>query len=128
MPSSLCRPVDFALFAGGAPRKRTAAEDKEALDLEMDILAAERDGGDVEAVKTEHRARREERKKNELDGDMDDYFKEKTDNPSASDAAAAIEGKKNIGVGATVTDSGAAANVSSVKPAAVGDSAGPVSA
>jgi hypothetical protein len=86
---SLCAITPFfsQLFPNrAAPRKRTPEEDKEALDLEMDLLAAERDGGDVESVKAAHRKKREEREKSALDGDMDHYFLEK-DGP-APDAAA----------------------------------------
>lgn len=36
----------------------------------MDILEAERDGGDVEAVKAAYRAKKEEKKKNILDSQM----------------------------------------------------------
>ncbi len=40
------------------------------LDLEMDILAAERDGKDVDEVKAAFRAKREAAKKSALDSDM----------------------------------------------------------
>lgn len=42
----------------------------------MDLFAAERDGRDVEEVKAAYRKKREDKRKNDLDSQMDSYFAE----------------------------------------------------
>jgi hypothetical protein len=68
------RVVFWCLAGGRGGRGRDGGRDRpktqEQLDYEMDLISAERDGRDVEAVKATYRAKKEEAKKAALDSQM----------------------------------------------------------
>lgn len=63
---------------GGGRRKPGMRTEAEQLDYEMELLKAQRDGREEE-FKTEERAKLRARKAEELDAEMDEYFKKKDD-------------------------------------------------
>lgn len=61
---------------GGGRRRSGMRTEVEQLDYEMELLKAQREGREEE-FKTEERAKLRAKKAQELDAEMDDYFKKK---------------------------------------------------